>query len=491
MSTMDEAAPRQRLPVLAIAGRPNVGKSAIFNRILGRRAAIVHAHSGVTRDRLAAGAAWGDRLFELVDTGGITTLDRERESDPIEAGVRMQTDIAIRDADGVIFVTDAETGILPLDEEVARLLRAGGKRVWLACNKCDSPARDAEATAFERFGFAVFPVSALHDRGFGDLMDTVTAAIPAASYAAAGNPVRVTISGRPNVGKSSLVNRLLGSARVIVSPVAGTTRDSIDIPFSIGSGASTRHYVLTDTAGFRKQGRLDTAIERYSLMRADASIRTSHVVILLLDAVEGPTEQDKHIAARAQAHGRGCVIIVNKWDLAKGVRQKDYEAALKRALPFVDYAPVVFVSALSGYNTGAAVEAIDRVAAQARAQLPTGVLNRTILAAHEKTPPPMVEGKRLKVYYSTQVGVDPVRIALFVNDPRRMVPAYEAYLKRVLRERFTLDGVPLVFEMRARRDGDATSDKGSGRRAAARGVAVKRSRAAAAGARARARRSSR
>ncbi len=448
------------LPVVAIAGRTNVGKSALFNRLAGRRLAIVHEQDGVTRDRVATPAVWEDRRFELVDTGGILTLDGKSQVDALDSSVRRQTDAALEDAAAVIFVMDVESGPVPMDEEVARLLRRAGKPVFVACNKCDTEARDEAAGLCERFGYPVFPVSALHNRGIGGLMEAVCGVLPPASEGAPAHPLRVVFAGRPNVGKSSLTNAMLKRDRVIVSPRPGTTRDSIDIPFSVGRGEGARHYVLTDTAGIRSSGKVDTAVDKFSLIRAEESIRLSQVVVLLMDAEQGPTQQDKKIAALIREHRRGCVVVINKWDLAQGkVKEKAYAEGLKKAVPFLDYAPLVFVSAKTGYRTREVLAAIDHVAIQVRATLPTGLLNRTLTHAYERVAPPTVSGKRLKIYYATQVGVDPVRIVLFVNDPSRWVPAYETYLVKALRARFGLEGAPVVLTGKSRRSGDGEREQ--------------------------------
>ena len=455
MQEESQQAAAWRLPVVVIAGRTNVGKSALFNRLAGRRIAIVHEESGVTRDRVAVQAEWEGKRYELVDTGGILTLDNKSQGESLEASVRQQTDAALGEADAVIFVMDVESGPVPMDEEVARLLRRAGKPVFVACNKCDNEARDPGSAVCERFGYPVFPVSALHNRGIGDLMEAVGRLIPAAPANQPSHPLRVTLAGRPNVGKSSLTNAMLKRDRVIVSPRPGTTRDSVEIPFTIGRGEGARHYVLTDTAGIRQAGKVDTAVEKFSLIRAEESIRLAHVVVLLLDAVQGPTQQDKKIAGLIDEHRRGCVVVVNKWDLAMGrVGEKAYAEGLKKALPYLSHAPLVFVSARTGYHADSVMEAIDHVATQIRATLPTGLLNRTLEEAYARVAPPTVQGKRLKIYYATQVGVDPVRIGLFVNDPARWVPAYETYLVKALRARFGLEGAPVVLIGKARSRGE-------------------------------------
>jgi GTP-binding protein len=445
-----EPAPRR---VVAIVGRPNVGKSAIFNRLVGERVAIVHAQPGVTRDRLMREADWGEQRFLLIDTGGIGAPAGARAPDPIEAGIRAQARMAMQDAAAVILAVDVEAGLAPLDEEVARWLRAHGKPVFVAANKADHAGRDAHAAEFERLGFPAYPVSALHDRGFGPLMQAVLAALPAERVGDAPPPLRVVVVGRPNVGKSSYVNRLLRSERVLVSPEAGTTRDSIEIPFAIGAGALARRYVLTDTAGIRQVRKMDSSVERFSVMRAEDSIRDASVAVMVLDAAQGATAQDRTIAALIARHEKGCVLLLNKWDLA----ELHPSAARKEAhwnLPFMKHCPVVPVSARTGFNIRRSVEAIDRVAAQVRAALPTGLLNRTLLNAWERVQPPARGGKRLKLFYATQTGTEPVRVRIFVNDPAVASPAYAEYLVRSLRETFGLEGAPvrLHFTPRTRRD---------------------------------------
>jgi GTPase len=436
--------------VVAIVGRPNVGKSALFNRILRRRLAIVHAESGVTRDRLVAEAAWDDRRFELVDTGGITTREHARNADRIAAETRRQADAAIEEAAAVILVVDSQAGLAPLDQEVAQLLRARGARVFVAVNKCDHPGHDAEAVLFEEFGFPVFPVSALHDRGIGDLMHAVAEQLPTAPAGEFKMPLRVAVVGRPNVGKSSYLNAVLRTPRLIVSEVPGTTRDSVDVPFAIGSGPTARRYVFTDTAGMRRSGKVDSAVERFSVFRAEQSIERADVVVLILDAAQGPTAHDKTIADLVAQHHKGCLIVVNKWDLMTVATQREYRDALARTLPFLDWVPVVFASSQSGYNIRQSILGIDRVAGHIQTQLPTPALNRVLSEAHERVAPPFVAGKRFKIYYATQTGIAPLRITLFVNAPKRLVPQYREYLIGALRKAFDIEGAPLVFQFKTR-----------------------------------------
>jgi GTPase len=436
---------------VAIVGRPNVGKSAVFNRLVGRRVAIVHAQSGVTRDRLVREATWNESRFLLVDTGGIAPAGRLSGRDPIEAGIYRQVDAAVADAAAVLFVTDLAAGRTPLDDCVAGWLRDSGRPVVVAANKADSPARDSEAADFAAYGWPVFPVSALHDRGFAALMAPILAALPEGGNPTLTDPLRVAVVGRPNVGKSSYINRLLRDDRVLVSDVPGTTRDRVDVPFTVGMGAQARHYLLMDTAGMRRRGKIDSAVEQFGRMRAEGGVRDADVVALILDAEQGPTRQDKQVAALVLEERKGCLLLVNKWDRASAT-QRAYGKALLDALPFLTHCPVVCISAKTGYNIRRSVDAIDHVAAQTELRLPTGVLNRTLLDAVQTVQPPMVRGRRLKLFYATQTGVRPVRLALFVNTPGLLPPAYEAYLVRVLRERFGLEGAPVTLDLRPRRE---------------------------------------
>ncbi|HOW97398.1 MAG TPA: ribosome biogenesis GTPase Der [Kiritimatiellia bacterium] len=448
---MSEPVPQR---VVAIVGRPNVGKSALFNRLAGRRIAIVHEEPGVTRDRLECRAEWAGRRFELTDTGGLSTMDASAAKDLFEAETQRQAELAIREAAALILVVDITAGVLPLDREVARRLHASGRRTVIAANKADHPGLDDQVSEFESLGFPVFPVSALHNRGLDALMAPILAALPPPADIAEEPPLKVAIVGRPNVGKSSYINKLLGSDRVIVSDVPGTTRDSIDVPFSVGAGESARRYLLIDTAGARKLGRAHTAVERFSLFRAQKSIERADVAVLMLDAVEGPGEQDKKLAAQILEHRKGCLLLVNKWDLARGVKEDEYEAALRRVLPFLDFAPILFVSSLTGYSLRRSIEAIDRVAEQTRRKLTTGLLNRVLHDAVARVQAPHIRGRRMKYYYATQTETAPVTIRLFVNDPKRMTPAYRAYLVRELRNAFGLEGAPIVLQLKASHTGD-------------------------------------
>ncbi|MCK5528600.1 MAG: ribosome biogenesis GTPase Der [Kiritimatiellae bacterium] len=435
--------------VVAIVGRPNVGKSAIFNRLAGKRISIVHAERGVTRDRVMREVEWGDNKFELIDTGGICSVDRETTKNRIEAGIHAQVDAAMEDAAVIILVVDVETGVVPLDEEVAAFMRRSGIPIFIAVNKCDNAERDENCDDFRRFGISIFPVSALHNRGIAELMEQVVKELPDVENVTIENPLKVAIVGRPNVGKSSYINRLLRSDRVIVSDIAGTTRDSIDIPFMLGHGKQARHYLLMDTAGIRRIGKIDNSVERFSRFRAEKSIRNADIVVLVLDAVQRPTAQDKKIAAMILEAGKGCMILVNKWDLEEETQRK-YGPEIQRLMPFMGHIPVVFASALSGYNIKKSVEMIDYISSQTQADLPTGVLNRTIEEACERVHPPTKQGRSLNIYYATQVGKTPLRIRLFVNNSKIVTMEYRRYLTRILREKFGLEGAPVQLQFRSK-----------------------------------------
>jgi GTP-binding protein len=440
--------------VVAIVGRPNVGKSALFNRLVNRRVSIVHEEIGVTRDRVACEANWNGERFELIDTGGLGHFDKEVSDDQIIAGTEAQAEIAIADAAFIIFVVDLTAGLVPLDEEVARILHRSGRTVLLAANKADNPERDENAYEFDALGFPVFPVSALHNRGISELMDELVPQLPHAENPTEREPLRVAVVGRPNAGKSSYINRLLQDERVIVSDIPGTTRDSIEIPFTIGRGETARHYQLIDTAGIQKDTRARGAVDWFSNLRTEKSIERADVVVMMLDAETGPTSRDKKVAAKIIDAQKGCLLLVNKWDLAEEagdeVTQTRYLPALREALPFMGFAPVMFVSARSGYNIRRSIEAIDYVAAQTRTEITTGVLNRVIQQACDRYPPPIAKGRRLKIYYATQTGTNPIYFKIFVNNPGYARSNWLAYLQNRLREAFGLEGAPITLKLAAR-----------------------------------------
>ena len=457
---MDELTVTKPGRVVAIVGRPNVGKSALFNRIARRRIAIVFDQPGVTRDRVAREVEANGQRFMLVDTGGLAFARTPGGDDPFAAETRQQAALAVADAAVCLVVVDARAGVTPLDEEVLKRVRESGVPCAIAANKCDAEADDARADEFARFGMPVFPCSAEHGRGVDALVAFATARLPPDDAAAAARPLRVAVVGRPNAGKSSYINRLLNAERVIVSDIPGTTRDCVDVPFTIGSGPTARRYVLVDTAGMKRHTQMSkTSVDNFSLFRSEKAIEEADVVLLVMESELGPTKQDMRIAGKILDAHRACVILMNKWDLAHEKDMKEAEATkvLRHMMPFLSFAPVVFCSAKSGYNVRRTVDAIDAVASSVQARLPTGVLNRTIETATKKTLAPMVRGKRLKVYYGLQVGNDPLTIRLFVNDPKLVTDAYRSYMEKAIRARFGLEGAPIrmFLKARSRKDGAA------------------------------------
>lgn len=458
---MDELTITKPGRVVAIVGRPNVGKSALFNRIARQRIAIVFDQPGVTRDRVAREVEANGQRFMLVDTGGLAFDRTPGSDDPLAAETRQQAALAVTDAAVCLVVVDARAGVTPLDEEVLKRVRESGVPCAIVANKCDAETDDARADEFVRFGMPVLPCSAEHGRGIAEIVAFATAKLPPPDAdAAAARPLRVAVVGRPNAGKSSYINRLLNAERVIVSDIPGTTRDCVDVPFTIGSGPTARRYVLVDTAGMKKHTQMSkTSVDNFSLFRSEKAIEEADVVLLVMESELGPTKQDMRIAGKILDAHRACVILMNKWDLAHEKDMKEAEATkvLRHMMPFLSFAPVVFCSAKSGYNVRRTVDAIDAVASSVQARLPTGVLNRTVETATKKTLAPMVRGKRLKVYYGLQVGNDPLTIRLFVNDPKLVTDAYRSYMEKAIRARFGLEGAPIrmFLKARSRKDGAA------------------------------------
>lgn len=432
------------LPLVAVVGRPNVGKSTIFNRIIGQRLAIVEDKPGITRDRLYARAEWNGRFFHLIDTGGIEVYG----ADELLKSVRAQAELAIEEADVILFVTDLRAGITGDDEEVARMLYRSGKPVVLVVNKVDNDRMAAEIYDFYQLGFGdPYPVSGAHGTGFGDLLDAVVGLLPEKEDDDYGDDViKVALIGRPNVGKSSLVNAILGEERVIVSDIAGTTRDAVDTPFE----KDGQKYVLIDTAGMRKRGRVYEKAEKYSVMRALAAIERADVALIVLNGEEGIIEQDKHIAGYAHEAGKASILVVNKWDAVdkddKTMQRMTRD--IRDQFQFMDYAPIVFVSALTGQRLSRLFPVIDTVAEQHAMRIATPVLNDLIADATAANPPPTDRGKRLRINYGTQVAVKPPAFVLFVNDPELMHFSYERYLENRIRAAFAFEGTPIRIMVR-------------------------------------------
>lgn len=479
--------------LIAIVGRPNVGKSALFNRIVGRRIAIVHDQPGVTRDRVTAEAEWRGRPFTLVDTGGIGLLRREKSADVIIKAAVEQVDLAIEAAQVIILVVNVQEGVVPLDQEVAQRLRKSGKPVLVAVNKVDTQKVEPQMHEFSRLGFEkIFGVTAIHGEGIDDLMNAAVGLLPVQSpesevqspeagatqdsgLGTRDSCLKLAIVGRPNVGKSSIINALTKSERVIVTPIPGTTRDAVDVPFEVETEGVRQKYILIDTAGMRKTRRVDDTIEFFSVQRSEESIKRCDIAVLVLDAESGILEQDKKVADHIVENRKACIIVLNKWDLfADSVLKAREEEIARRSrttkheegqrmstlaefgewvqekLFFLDYAPVIFTSAKSGFQLERLLEAIRYVAAQLRQKIPTAILNRTIHDAVERRQPVSAMGHRLKFFYATQVRLAPPTFLLFVNRDELFSDPYKKHLAGDLRRAFGYEGCPIVLVPKAR-----------------------------------------
>jgi GTP-binding protein len=453
-------------PLVALVGRPNVGKSTLFNRLAGQRLAVVDDIPGTTRDRIEAESEWNGHAFTVVDTGGIEVLPEriERGSKPLSAHtplavasaefipqVREQAEMAIAAADTVVLVVDAAGGITAADEEVAEILRRSRKPVLVAANKADSARRREEAVEFYALGLGeVFPVSALHGTGTGDLLDAVVAAFPPQETEPEDESIKIAIVGRPNVGKSSLLNAILGHERAIVSPIPGTTRDALDTRIVW----ETLPVTLIDTAGIRRRGHIEVGVEKYSVLRALKAIQRADVVLLLIDAMDGVTAQDTHIAGFILEEVKSAVVVLNKWDAVPGKTGKtmnEFTAHVRSALNFMDYVPVLFVSAKLGTRVESVLPTALRVQEERLIRIPTGELNRIIREAMERQSPPSKAGKRLNIYYVTQPRTDPPTFVFYVNDTDLVHFSYERYLENQVRAAYGFFGTPLRFSFRRRK----------------------------------------
>jgi GTP-binding protein len=432
-------------PVVTLVGRPNVGKSTLFNRLIEERLAIVEDVPGTTRDRIYADARWGGLTLTFVDTGGLLP----DSNGDLMASVRDQVEIAIAEAEVIVFLVDAKEGLTATDLDIAALLRRCNKPVILAANKADNESRRQAAVEFYELGLGdPHPISALHGTGTGDLLDAILDVVPPEQPEEEAEGVRIAIVGRPNVGKSLLLNTILGEDRMIVSDMPGTTRDAVDSLVEWDGQPVT----LIDTAGIRRRGRIEPGVERYSVIRALRAIQRSDVVLLLIDAVDGITAQDAHIAGYVVEEARGVVIVVNKWDLIEkdSHTMDDYTGEIRQALKFISYAPLVFVSALTGQRVGRALDVALRVQEARSHRAPTGQLNRVLRDAVLSHSPPSKRGKRLKIYYATQAGTAPPSFVFFVNDPQLLHFSYRRYLGNKLREAFGFEGSPLRLSFRKR-----------------------------------------
>jgi GTP-binding protein len=435
-----------RLPVVAVVGRPNVGKSTLFNRLIGSRKAIVRDTPGVTRDRIHGTCEFGGWRATVIDTGGLDPTSEE----PLAAQVRKQVLAAIAEADGLVFVVDGREGLTPLDEDIARLLRRVAKPVLVAVNKVDARGHEAAATEAYRLGMdPVLPISAEHGRGVAELVEALAMRLPAPPGGAEeAGPLRIAVVGRPNVGKSSLVNAIAGQDRVVVHAEPGTTRDAVDTRVTVGG----RPYVLVDTAGLKRKGRTVGALDKLAAVMARRSLERADLALVVLDASEGVTTQDARIAGYAEAAGRAVVLVANKWDLVGAVdRAPELVRTLRERLPFLVHAPVVFTSARAGAGLRELFDTIDRVALDYAREISTGELNRVLTTAVARRPPAGVHGKTLKIFYGTQTGTRPPTFLLFVNDPAALHFSYERYLVNALRERFGFAGCAVRLRLRRRR----------------------------------------
>jgi GTP-binding protein len=433
------------LPVVAIVGRPNVGKSTLFNRIINQRLAIVEDKPGVTRDRNYAQAEWMGHKFDLIDTGGITW-----EGGKIEEEIRAQAEIAIEEADVIVMLTSVVNHMTDLDERVAHLLYRTQKPVILAVNKADNPEQRNDIYDFYSLGLGdPIPVSSSHGTGIGDLLDAIVDKFPEDKDTQAEDVISFSVIGRPNVGKSSIVNKLLGEDRVIVANEEGTTRDAVDTPFT-KDGVK---FKVVDTAGIRRRGKVYEKTEKYSVLRAMSAIERSDVVLLVLDASTGIREQDKHVAGYAHEAGRGIIIVVNKWDLPKknSTSAKEFEREIREEFQYLDYAPILFVSAKTGQRLDQIPSMVKEVYGNQNQRIQSSVLNDLLLEASKLVPTPMVKGKRLRVYYMTQVSTNPPTFVVFVNDPELMHFSYERFLINQLRQNFDFTGTPIKIIPRKRK----------------------------------------
>ena len=438
-------------PVIAIIGRPNVGKSTLFNRLVGGRVAIVDDTPGVTRDRLYRDTEWQNTWMTFVDTGGIDLVEEEST---ILGQVRLQAAIAMEEADVIVYVVDGRTGLTPEDRELALLLRRTKKPIIVCVNKTDNFVNNFNAMEFYSLGFGEpIPVSSLHGMNTGDLLDAIVQALPAsAEEHREPDIIHIAVIGRPNVGKSSLVNAIIGQNRTIVSEIPGTTRDAIDTPFK----ANGQNFVIVDTAGLRKRKNVEGGPERYSVIRALRAVDRCDVVLMVIDGSSGLTEQDKKIAGYADDAGRGLILVINKWDLV----EKDQntmarmEKQLRQELGFLAYAPILFLSALTKQRIGKLPELVSFVAEQQNHRVSTSVLNDVLTQAVQLNPPPTDKGRRLKIFYSTQTGIKPPHFVFFVNNAELMHFSYLRYLENQLRKNFGFEGTPVRMTVRQRKEGE-------------------------------------
>lgn len=436
-------------PIVAIVGRPNVGKSTLFNRIAGGRKAIVYDEPGVTRDRNYADVVWEKSPFTLIDTGGFEPVSKDR----IFIQMREQCQLAMEEADVILFVMDGKEGLTPSDKEISDILRRLNKPVFYVVNKIDGPQKEERVFEFYALGVDnLYSLSAEHGYGLNELMETVIGVLPELTETEKEDDrTRVALLGRPNVGKSSLINRLLGYKRVLVDETPGTTRDSIDTHFE----RDGKRYVLIDTAGIRRKSRISLRLEKYSIVEALRTIDRCHVAVLLIDAREGVTDQDARIGGFIHEKGKGCILAVNKWDLVKKDSQTmtQYVRGVYENLKYLSYAPILFISALTGQRVNKVLDTIDQVAEEARKRIPTSTLNKALEVWVKRTPPPTFRTRQVKLNYMTQVSIAPPTFILYTNFPEGIHFSYERYLLNQIREDFGFTGVPIRLQFRKKTRG--------------------------------------
>jgi GTP-binding protein len=452
-------------PVVALVGRPNVGKSTLFNRLAGERLAIVDDVAGTTRDRLFGEAEWNGRSFAIVDTGGIDPTHGGKKPLSIDSAdfideIREQAQVAIQEADAVIFVSDGEAGVTEPDREVADILRRSQKKlpdgsfwppIFVVVNKCETRERRDQATEFYELGLGQpYPVSAIHGTSTGDVLDALVASFPKQEEEEEDDSIKIAIVGKPNAGKSSLLNKLTGKERVIVSPIAGTTRDSIDTKMEF----SGMNITLIDTAGIRRRGKIEHGVEQYSVLRAFKSIERADVALLMIDATTGITAQDTHIAGFILDEWKSCVVLVNKWDAVEknSETMEEYTARIKHELNFMDYVPILFISCKTGQRVDQVLPMALQVQEERLARLTTSTINEIIHSAQDAHPHPTHAGRALKMYYGTQVRSDPPTFMIYVNEPKLMHFTYIRYLENQIREKHSFLGTPIRIVTKGRRE---------------------------------------
>lgn len=431
------------LPTVALVGRPNVGKSTLFNKIVGKKISIIEDTPGVTRDRIYQEAIYNQKKFYLVDTGGIDTSNETFNNE-----IKLQAEIAIKEADIVVFIVDGKEGLTANDLIIRDILRRSKKKVIVAINKMDAQSAEENIYEFYELGFDTYiPISSIHNIGYVDLMDTITNDF-SEKEEKQDDRLRFSIIGRPNVGKSSLMNALLNEERVVVSDIAGTTRDSIDSVLKYHN----QEYILIDTAGMRKKGKVFESIEKYSLLRSLKSIDNSDICLVVINAEEGITEHDKHIAGYAIEKGKGLIFVVNKWDTVKDTTIQEFEKLMRAEFQFATYAPIVFLSALTKKRIHTLMPEVIKVAENIKREIKTSLINEVILDAYQLNIPPSYKGKRLKIYFTAQTGTKPPKFTFRVNSKGLVHFSYERYLENKIRENFDFTGTPIVLQFKNKKD---------------------------------------